>query len=104
MITAMNLAQLQNKLIDAARKNPPGDQVPYAFEKRIMARLAAVPQFDEWMQWVRSLWYGAAVCAAVAICMSVWSFAPDDELELAANFSQDLEQTILPAGDADSAW
>ena len=104
IITAMNLAQLQTKLIDAARKNPPGDQVPYAFEKRIMARLAAVPRFDEWAQWVRSWWYGAAVCAAVALCLSVWSFAPDDEQELAANFSQDLEQTILPADDADSTW
>jgi len=100
----MNLTGLQNKLIDAAKKNPPGDQVPYAFEKRIMARLTAVPRFDGWAQWVRSLWYGAAVCAAVALCMSVWSFAPDDEQELAANFSQDLEQTILPADGAASAW
>ena len=38
------------------------------------------------------------------LCLSVWSFAPDDEQELAANFSQDLEQTILPADDADSTW
>lgn len=100
----MNLADLQNKLIDAARKNPPGDQVPYAFEKRIMARLATVPLPDEWAQWIRSLWYGAAVCAVVAVGMSVWSFAPDDEQELAANFSRDIEQTILAADDADSTW
>ena len=100
----MNPGKLQTKLIAAAKKNPPGDQVPYAFEKRIMARLATVPRFDEWAQWVRSLWYGAAVCALVAVGMGAWSFAPDDEQELAANFSQDIEQTILPADDADSTW
>ena len=37
----MNLAELERKLIAAARANPPSDRVPYAFEKRIMARLAA---------------------------------------------------------------
>ena len=39
----MNLAELERKLIAAARANPPSDRVPYAFEKRIMARLAARP-------------------------------------------------------------
>jgi hypothetical protein len=100
----MNLDELNQKLVAVARKNPPGEQVPYAFEKRIMARLAGTPQFDEWAQWIRALWSSAAVCAAVAIAMSVWSYAPDDDQELAANFSQDIEQTILSADDADSTW
>ena len=29
----MNLAELERKLIAAARANPPSDRVPYAFEK-----------------------------------------------------------------------
>ena len=37
----MNLAELQKKLIAAARANAPGDHVPYAFEKRVMALLAS---------------------------------------------------------------
>ena len=37
----MNLAELQKKLIAAARADVPGDQVPYAFEKRVMALLAS---------------------------------------------------------------
>lgn len=98
----MNLDELQKKLIAAARRNPPGDQVPYAFEKRIMARLAAAPRLDEWMAWVRPLWYGAGVCAAVAVFMSVWSFAPDAEQDLAAYFSQDIEQNILGSDDAEN--
>jgi hypothetical protein len=100
----MKLDKLQQKLVAAARKNPPGDQVPYAFEQRIMARLAAMPRFDEWAAWVRSLWCGAGVCAAVAVLMSVWSFAPDAEQEFAGNFSQDLEQTILAPDDAENSW
>jgi len=100
----MNLDELQKKLMAAARKNPPGDQVPYAFEQRIMARLAAAPRFDEWAAWARSLWYGAGVCAAVAVLMSVWSFAPDAEQDLAAHFSQDLEQTILAPDDVENPW
>lgn len=102
----MNLDNLHKKLIDVARKNPPGDHVPYAFEKRIMARLGAgsSPRIDEWAQWIRALWSSAAVCAAVAIAMGVWSSVPDEEQDLAANFSQAIEQTILPAADADSTW
>lgn len=100
----MNLPNLQKTLIAAARKQPPEDHVPYAFEKRIMARLTAVPRFDEWSQWVRSLWYGATVCAAIALFMSVWSLAPDTEQDLAANFSRDIEQTILAFGESENLW
>ena len=52
----MNLAELERKLIAAARANPPSDRVPYAFEKRIMARLAAWPVADSWALWARALW------------------------------------------------
>ena len=44
----MNLAELEQKLVAAARANPPSDGVPYAFEKRIMARLATRPVMDDW--------------------------------------------------------
>ena len=98
----MNLDELQRKLLAAARKNPPGDQVPYTFEQRIMARLASAPRLDEWTAWVRPLWYGAGVCAAVAVFVSVWSFDPDADQDLAAYFSQDIEQTILAPDDAEN--
>jgi len=100
----MNLAELQRKLIAAARKNLPAEEMPYAFEKRVMARLAAKPPTDEWAAWARSLWYGAGVCAVIALCMSVWSFTPDSEQDFASIFSQDLEQTIVDSpGDEDMA-
>lgn len=102
----MDLNELQRKLLAAARKHPPGDHVPYAFERRIMERLSTVPvpRFDEWAAWARSLWCGAALCTAVALFISVWSFAPDTEQDLAANFAQDIEQTILSQGDLENLW
>ncbi len=100
----MNLAELQKKLIAAARKSPPDEHVPYAFEKRIMARLGKSPKVNDWAFLARALWCGAAVCTAVAIVTSVWSFAPSSNIE-GASFSHELEQSILASTDAgESAW
>ncbi len=60
----MTMAELQQKLLDAARANPPSDNVPYAFEGRIMAHLAAKPAFDILATWNRTLWQAAAPCVA----------------------------------------
>ncbi len=93
----MNLSELQNKLLAAARRNPPDDQVPYAFEKRIMARLTALPKPSEWLAWSRALWYGAAACVAVALITSVLPFrATDDEDD---SFSEGVEQSIMVSVD-----
>ena len=100
----MNLAELHKRLIATARAHPPEDRVPYAFEKRVMARLGRKPKVDEWGYLARALWCGAAVCTAIAIATSVWSFeAPGDDSMLA--FSQDLEQTILSSpDDLETVW
>lgn len=95
----MNLAELQKKLLGAARSNPPSDKVPYAFEKRIMARLASPPAEDVGVFWARALWRGAAACVAVSILSGVWSFASLNGADAAVTFSQDLEQTILASVD-----
>ena len=56
----MNLDDLQKKLLAAARSHPPVDAVPYAFEKRIMARLGAARNVaDGWTFWGRALWRAA---------------------------------------------
>jgi len=99
----LNLAELNRKLIAAARANPPSDQVPYAFEKRIIARLKAPVAL-----WSRALWRAAAPCVAVMLLLSAWSvFAPGAHSP-ATDLSQDFENTLLAAADpeqpADSAW
>ncbi len=101
----MDLNKLQEKLFAAARANPPGDQVPYAFEKRILARLAARPVEDAWGQWGAALWRGAAACVAIAVLLSVWSFSGFNRPHSGGNLSQDLEHTLLAsAEEADNNW
>ncbi len=99
----MNLEQMQKKLLAAARANPPSDAVPYAFEKRVMARLQTPPAEDAFLQWGRALWRGAIACVAVALLSSAWALLP---IKNSNDLSQDLEHTVLASlEEADnSAW
>ena len=104
----MNLAELERKLIATARANPPSERVPYAFEKRIMARLAARPVVDGWALWARALWRAVAPCVAIMLLLGAWSFVASQGSPPANDLSQELEKTLLAAVDqdqpADSAW
>ena len=104
----MNLAELERKLIAAARANPPSDRVPYAFEKRILARLAARPVVDDWALWARALWRAAAPCAAIMLLLGAWSFFDPQGSTPTNDLSQELEKTLLAAVDqdqtSDSTW
>jgi hypothetical protein len=104
----MNLAQLERKLIAAARADPPSERVPYAFEKRIMARLAARPAMDDWALWARALWRAAAPCMAITLLLGAWSFFTPPSSTPANDLSQELEKTLLAAVDqdqtTDSTW
>ena len=95
----MNWELLHDKLVRAARQHPPGDHVPLAFEQRVMAGLvpAAFPAVkDDWSAIARALWWAASACSAIALAISVWTYAPDGAGE---NFAEDLEETILASVD-----
>ena len=103
----MNLEELQARLLTAARANPPADRVPYAFEKRILARLKESPTFDLSALWARALWRAAAPCVALTLLLGVWSFIGASNNTTAGNedFSQHFEQTMLAAVDeAEVVW
>jgi hypothetical protein len=92
----MKQDSLYQKLIRAARWHRPDDHVPYAFEKRIMARLSLSPQArDEWAAITRALWCSAGACCAIALAISIWAFGFESALDSTASFSNELEQTIL---------
>ena len=90
----MNLKQLQAKVIVAARKNPPSDHVPYAFEKRIMANLAR-PVVNVLEMWSGALWRAAAACVVAMALLGGWSYqsASNDSAEL----SRELNETVYAA-------
>ena len=90
---------LQRKLIAAARANPPGDRVPYAFEKRIMALLATGAAPERLALWVRGLWRAAAACMALALLLGAWAFFNPAASANADDLSQNFENTLLASVD-----
>ena len=103
----MNLAELERKLIAVARSYPVSEAVPYAFEKRIMARLKA-RAVDEWSLWARALWRAAAPCVAIMLLLAGWSLLAPTSTAPGVDLSQQFENTVLAAADqeqpADSVW
>jgi hypothetical protein len=92
----MNLENLRTKLIAAARHDAPADDVPYAFEKRIQARIRNQPIEDIWSLWANGLWKGAAACAAISaisIVLSLWALPALADDPPAAPF-----ETVVLAG------
>ena len=98
----MNLEELRQNLIKAARAEAPSESVPYAFEKRIMAHIASRGAVDRWVVWGNSLWRAAASCVAIAVvCGGIALYsspAPDNNTDL----SQDFENTLLASADQPS--
>ena len=97
----MNLPELSRTLLAAARRVPRDERVPYAFEQRVMARLQAAPPAVLWAALVRSLWYGAAACALVAVLLNVWSAPAAQDEEHAHAFSRGVEDCLLAPTSAD---
>ncbi|HWD19557.1 MAG TPA: hypothetical protein VHB20_09770 [Verrucomicrobiae bacterium] len=103
----MNLSDLQTKLLRAARQAPPRDTVPYAFEKRIMHRLASAAPENPWAAWGSSLWRGALACMAVTILCAVWSYSGSRPAPVAStDFSQDLQSVVFASmgQPSEDAW
>jgi len=95
----MNLAELQKKLIAAARTNAPGDGVPYAFEKRVMALLASRAVTDDLALWVRGLWRAAVSCVGIALLVSAWALFNPASSANTEDLSQNFENTLLASVD-----
>ena len=95
----MKIPELQSKIIAAARALPPSDRVPYAFEKRIMAQLAAGPIPDGWSLWGYALWRAAAPCVAVMLLLGGWTFYAEDLGGSTRPLAHDFEEVVLAGAD-----
>jgi hypothetical protein len=95
----MNVPELQNKLIAAARLQTPDDRVPYAFEKRITALIVARAGADRWVAWTRGLWRAAVSCAALAVVFGTISLFVPAKADSGGDLSQDFENTLLASVD-----
>ena len=102
----MNLEQLRKKLIVAARKHPPSQKVPYAFEKRILSRISERPIPDIWTRWCRPLWQAALSCVAITAICGIWAYGHSPKPDSTDSFSQDFEAAVFaPMGEhVEDAW
>jgi hypothetical protein len=93
----MNLLELHKRLIAAARATPPDVRVPYAFEKRIMARLAGQTALNVWDLWGRALSRAAVCCVMFMLAVVIGSyFLPAGNSD---SLSQEVEKTLFAAVD-----
>lgn len=101
----MNVSELHRKLIAAARANAPEDRVPYAFEKRIMARLAGRTAPDFATLWGHALMRAAVYSVIFMLLLAGGSYfasAPASASNTAETLSQDVDQTLFAAVDNSS--
>ena len=95
----MNKRNLHSNILEAAQKLPEDNHVPYAFEKRIMARIQATPQPDSLALWARGLWQATVPCLALMVAIGTWS-AIDSRSESSVDpLAADLELTMLQPFD-----
>ncbi|MBM3839679.1 MAG: hypothetical protein FJ398_17250 [Verrucomicrobia bacterium] len=102
----MNTLELQKKLFAAARATPPRDDVPYAFEKRIIARIAKEAFVDVWALWGRLLWRAAAPCVALTLALTVWATVSSHSAKGSSdNLAVALEnQVMAPLASLEESW
>jgi hypothetical protein len=102
----MKIDELQRKLLAAARALPISDQVPYSFEKRIMAALAANPAaVDVWAFWSRLLWRAAAPCVGIMLVLGVWSVFAANSGSSSASLAADFDRTVWgPLVSLNESW
>jgi len=95
----MKPSELQTKLIEAARGEPPQDRVPYAFEKRIMARLASLSPANPWALWGRPLWRAALSCVAITLLCGIWSAVSAPKPDNSDSLNQAFERAVFASSD-----
>jgi hypothetical protein len=90
----MDLEHLRQNLMAAARSQSPPEQVPYAFEKRIMARLTTNSSPDAWTVWGSVLWRAAMPCVALTCALMLWAILSGG-LGGGPSLATDLETAVL---------
>jgi hypothetical protein len=101
----MNLAEIQEKLLAAARADHPSEAVPYAFEKRVMARITSQPVVDVATFWNRILWRATAPCVAIMVFLGAWTVLSGHPNGSAETLAADLENTVLaPFDNLGETW
>jgi hypothetical protein len=90
----MKAEQLRQRLLAVGRSLPAACEVPYAFEKRIMARLRHAKPLDPWLFWNRILWRCAAPCVVLTLVIGVLAWWGPAEMQTSDTLTADLESVV----------
>ena len=94
----MNVSDLEKRFLAVARAHRPSEAVPYAFEKRVMARLANPPPLDLWGVWSHQFWRAAVSCLALTLLLGGFALY-SNTIPAHVAFQSDIEDTMLAAID-----
>lgn len=75
----MKLEGLRQKLIRAAREEAMSEEVPYAFEQRILHAIRRAPVRDPFLPWIAGLWRAAFCSLAIAAAAGTWHWGQTEE-------------------------
>jgi hypothetical protein len=100
----MKAETLRQRLIAAGRHYRPADTVPFAFEKRILARIAQA-KTDPWLLWNQILWRCAAPCVALTILTGALAYYAQQDSQASESLVTDLETAIYaPISTSTEVW
>lgn len=91
----MSYELLLKKLVNAAKRNKPSDNVPYAFEKRIMARIYELKANDTATLWAQLLWRAVKPCLLVMIIACLIALFTQMQNGFEENPSKEFETAVL---------
>ncbi len=96
------LGQFINAARSLTREVQLNEQVPYAFEKRIVANVIGRRVADLSNSIATAMWRAAFGCLVISVLTgAIVSFANPSATEL---FATDLERTVLAPVDVDDSW
>jgi hypothetical protein len=90
----MNGRLTSGEFVKLARELPANERTPYAFEKRIMARLADSPVADAVSEWAHLLWRAMAPCLGIMLLVAAVSLAMASN-NPASDEGPDLEAAVF---------
>jgi len=103
----MNPEDLRKSMITAVRGQPPSDQVPFAFEQRVMARIRAATAPDPTQFWATGLWRAVLPSAVLLAVTGFLHFQDPAAPELTgdpSSSSDELELVMLDTLDSSDTW